>query len=601
MLGRRAPQDPSGAPDPAPSRHRHRAARTYRPRLPAAVLWPSAALVLVALLGLQAVRQAARPGEGLLSAEAFLRTATRDEASAAVFSPDGLAALHMAVYAAVTRAFDRADTLVTAGRELLLVVTVVSAVLLWGTARRLGFGSASTAVAMLVAGVPPLLSTMGLLDLPARFAVPWLLLAALLTVGGSPSRTGLGIALVSTVLAVLLAPDVLVLLLTGGAAALLTGVLAPRGTRRARLIAAGLLGGGAVAVALLLGDPAPGAAASGVAPGALLTAALVFVVIGGLAVATLDSLRVPAFALVATTLLTQLPSGRLSALVVCLPVAAVLSAGLARSLVRPRPETTRRVLRIAGATVLAAAALTTVVVLLRTPASTAAGRNPAGAVIDWARTGQSRDIHLVAENPLRAQLIHAGAGPDAVGPPGARPDEPQTTVLTVLSGAPPDGAMVLARFPGDGAAGPLLVVDPAPGIPTGEELTRRRSLAAALLANPATTPGERAADVLGSGEVDPRLLSVLAALGAQYGVGVQDFPLADGEPREGPLARRALVDRLAGDPLVPGAPATERLVAWLEAQLPPFAPDAVTSTEQGVRIEFAYVSAPDALVSASAP
>ncbi len=598
MLGRRAPRDPSGAPAPAPSRPRHRAARTDRPRLPAAVLWPSAALVLVALLGLRAVRQAARPGEGLLSAEAFLRTATRDEASAAVLSPDGLAALHMAVYAAVTRAFDRADTLVTAGRELLLVVTVVSAVLLWGTVRRLGFGSASTAVAMLVAGVPPMLSTVGLLDLPARFAVPWLLLAALLTAGGLPSRTGLGIALVCTVLAVLLAPDVLVLLLTGGAAALVTGVSAPRGTRRARLIAAALLGGAAVAVALLLADPAPGTAASGVAPGALLTAALVFVVIGGLAAATLGSLRVPALALVATTLLTQLPSGRLSALVVCLPVAAVLSAGLLRNLVRPRAETTRRVLRIAGATVLAAAALATVVVLLRTPASTAARRNPAGAVIDWAGTEHSPDTRLVAESPLRAQLIHAGADQDAVRPPGVRPDESQA-VLTVVSGAPPDGAMVLARFPG--AAGPLLVVDSAPGIPTGEELTRRRSLAAALLANPATTPGERAADVLGSGEVDPRLLSVLAALGAQYGIGVQDFPLADGEPREGPLARRALVDRLAGDPLVPGAPATERLVAWLQAQLPPFAPDAVTSTEQGVRIEFAYVSAPDALVSASAP
>jgi hypothetical protein len=555
--------------------------------------------VLVALLGLRAVRQAARPGEGLLSAEAFLRTATRDEASAGVLSPDGLAALHMAVYAAVTRAFDRADTLVAAGRELLLVVTVVSAVLLWGTARRLGFGSASTAVAMLVAGVPPLLSTVGLLDLPARFAVPWLLLAALLTVGGSPSRAALGIALVSAVLAVLLAPDVLILLLTGGAAALATGVLAPRGTRRARLIAAALLGGAAVAVALLLGDPAPGTAASGVAPGALLTAALVFVVIGGLAAAILGSLRVPALALVATTLLTQLPSGRLSALVVCLPVAAVLSAGLARNLVRPRAETTRRVLRIAGATILAAATLATVVVLLRTPASTAAGRNPAGAVIEWAGSELSPDTRLVAESPLRAQLVHAGADQDAVRPPGARHDEPRATVLTVVSGAPPDGAMVLARFPG--AAGPLLVVDPAPGIPTGEELTRRRSLAAALLANPATTPGERAAGVLGSGEVDPRLLSVLAALAAQYGIGVQDFPLADGEPSEGPLARRVLVDHLAGDPLVPGAPATERLVAWLEAQLPPFAPGAVTSTEQGVRIEFAYVSAPDALVSASAP
>jgi hypothetical protein len=53
--------------------------------------------------------------------------------------------------------------------------------------------------------------------------------------------------------------------------------------------------------------------------------------------------------------------------------------------------------------------------------------------------------------------------------------------------------------------------------------------------------------------------------------------------------------------LAPGAPATDRLVAWLEAQLPPFAPDSVVATEQGVRIGFDYVSAPDALVSAAAP
>jgi hypothetical protein len=301
---------------------------------------------------------------------------------------------------------------------------------------------------------------------------------------------------------------------------------------------------------------------------------------------------------VATALLTLLPWGRLSALVICLPVAAVVSAGLARELIA-RAGAPRRILRLAGATALAAGTLAAAVVLFRTPAPTADGRNPAGALVEWA--GPSRDLRLVAASPLRAQLIHAGADQDAVRPPGAGPDEPQATVLTVVSGEPPDGGLVLARFARAGDAGPLLVVDPAPGVPTDDELTRRRSLAAALLANPETTPGDRAAELLRSGEVDPRLLAVLAALGAQFGIGVQDFPLADGEPGDGVLARRALVDRMAGEPLTPGAPATERLVAWLEAQLPPFAPDSVVATEQGVRIEFAYVSAPDALVSASTP
>jgi hypothetical protein len=145
------------------------------------------------------------------------------------------------------------------------------------------------------------------------------------------------------------------------------------------------------------------------------------------------------------------------------------------------------------------------------------------------------------------------------------------------------------------------VVDASPGVPTPAELAHRQSLAAALLANPTTSTGPRAAAVLGSAQVDRRLLSLLAALGAQYGVGVQDFPLAEGEPDGGPPARRMLVDRVGEQPLVPGAPATERLLAWLDAQLPPFAPDEVGLTEDGVLIAFRYASAPDALVTRSAP
>ena len=605
MVGRRVLGDPP-AGDPVrarllgPRRHRHRAGRTGGPPLSAAALLPPAAVGLVVLLGVRALRRAPRPGEGLLAAEAFLRTATREEPSAAVLSPDGLGALHVAVYAAVTRAFDRADTLVAVGRELLLVAAITSAVLLWGIARRLGFGRASAAGAILLAGVPALLSSAALLDVPAALAVPWLLLAAWLTAPGRPAVPELVAAALSTAVAVLLAPVVLVLLLTGAAAALATGVLLRRATPGTRGIAAVLLVGAAVVIAVLL--PAPTRGVESLGSGTLATAALAFVVIGGLTAWTSERLRVPALALVATTLVALLPSGRLSTLVICLPVAAVLGAGLVRALVSRSPEAPQRVLRIAGAAALAAAVVASVVVLLRAPASATAGRNPAGALVSWVESGLSPETRLVAESPLRAHLIHAGADPDQVFPPGTpRPDEPGAPLLDVVQGDAPDDAVVLARFAGAGSAGPLLVVDPAPGTPTPEELGRRRSLAAALLDNPTTTTGDRAADVLRSGEIDPRLLALLAALGAQFGVGVQDFPLADGEPGEGPLPRRALIDRIAGDPTLPGAPATERLLAWLDAQLPPFHPDSVVPTDQGVRIEFAYVSGADALVSASAP
>jgi hypothetical protein len=62
-----------------------------------------------------------------------------------------------------------------------------------------------------------------------------------------------------------------------------------------------------------------------------------------------------------------------------------------------------------------------------------------------------------------------------------------------------------------------------------------------------------------------------------------------------------MVDAVGGSPLPPGAVATERLVAWLDAQLPPFAPDSVEVTDGGVLISFRYVSAPDALVTSTAP
>ena len=94
---------------------------------------------------------------------------------------------------------------------------------------------------------------------------------------------------------------------------------------------------------------------------------------------------------------------------------------------------------------------------------------------------------------------------------------------------------------------------------------------------------------------------LLAALVTQLGAGVADFPAAPGEPADGPLARRVLVDRLGADPLGPGLPATDRLLTFLDAQLPPFAADTVEVTDDGVLVGFRYESAPDRLVEESTP
>ena len=222
------------------------------------------------------------------------------------------------------------------------------------------------------------------------------------------------------------------------------------------------------------------------------------------------------------------------------------------------------------------------------PAPTSAGVAP--DVVQWLEEELPPDTPVTAADDVRAALAAAGSG-DRVGTtdPGA---------LQVVAGEPPEGDLVVARFEGAGGA-TLSVVDPAPGRPTAEELDRRMGLAEAVLANPVAGVTGRSADVLRDGDIDARLLGLLAGLVARMDVHVADLPPAPGQPSDGRPARRVLVDQAAGEPLTPGAGATDDLVAFLEAQRPPFAPDSVEQTDDGVLVAFDYVSAPDALVTAA--
>jgi hypothetical protein len=104
--------------------------------------------------------------------------------------------------------------------------------------------------------------------------------------------------------------------------------------------------------------------------------------------------------------------------------------------------------------------------------------------------------------------------------------------------------------------------------------------------------------VLRSADVDMRLLSLLAVLTAREGVDVAAFPRDDGA--EGP-ARSVLLTDVGGTPVGSGEPATAALTTWLDAQLPPFAPDSVEVTGDGVRLSHRYASDPDGLVTEVTP
>ena len=586
----------------APGPHRHRAAPDGSAPSRLALLWALAAVALTGALGAAALFRPGRAGEGALAANGFLLVHTGTVPGVPALSPDGVAALHLALYAPLTGGFARDDALLSVGRELLLVAALLSACLIWRVASRLGLGHGAAAVAVVLASLPLLFSGTALLDVPAQLAVPWGLAAAWAATADRRILRAL-LGLPALAVAALLAPPVLVPALAGAAMATFPTGLARRHPVRTALAiglaaAAGLVlwrlaaGGLGAETALPAADPGV------LGPAGLRAAAVAFLLVGMLAAWLLSAFRVPAITLVAGGLAALLPLDRLTILVVCLPLAAVLVAALSGRL---SDELTARGqrggmrgLQVGAAVALVALAGVAGARLTREPARMPAARGPA-ELLHWIRGELPQGTPVLAPSVVWAELVRAGADEKQLRLPGATAG-PQ---VQIVLGTIPPGTLVLSRVPGSGRP-PLLVLDRRRGVPTAGELARRQALAAALLANPTTVAGPRATTVLRAATVDERLLTVLAALGAQFGVSVHDLPPAPGQPPGG-LTRYALVDRLGGEPVTPGASTTARLTNWLGAQLPPFRPDSVQVTGDGVLIGFQYVSAPDELVSRAAP
>ena len=565
------------------------------------------AVLVVGLLGAHATVTPARLGEGELTAHGVLLLTPGAGLPVPASSPDGVGALHAAVYGMVTRALDRHETLVAADRELALVTILLSCVLLWRTARRVGLGDPASAAAVLLLG----LGVLGLTALPAApavhgvalLALPWLLLAGYLLAPGRPAPAALVAAVLASAVAVLLAPDVLVLVTSLAAAAVISSAslrqLSTAG--RAALVTAltALVGG--VALALDRGDPRP-VAATVLAGSGVLLGLVGLIALARLSGWRLRGLHAPAVGVLATATSFTL-TGRLPALVVGLPLAALLVAGAGEQVLRQagaapvRPRARLALRMVAGLALggVAAAALSS---LLRTTPTDLGARGHA-TLLAWIDEQLPPEGRVVAPPRIWAELVHAGADTDQVRLPGTAgaggPVAP--AVLTVVEGALPGGSTPVARFGLSGGRPDLLLADGSAGDPTPEEWARRRTLAAALLANPMTVDGSQAAGVLASAEVDPRMLALLAGIGVQLEVELAALPTVAGEERTGTLVRHAALLGGSGAPLRPGEPKTERLLAWLDAQWPPFAPDTVEVSNGGVRIGYRYVSAPDALVT----
>ena len=548
---------------------------------------------------------------------------------------DTAAALQIATYSLWRGLIGPASALVQA-RETMLVASVISALLVWALVRRLGLSTpAAIAAAFLTALTPWALSAHRLVE-PANLAVPWLLAGFLLSTPKTRRRLVAGPAALCLTIAVVTSTLVGVVLLAGLAASYAIGDVGERWSTSRRISAVATL---AVAAALLL------AALAGVFGDRLALAETVALPEPGpvdialaiaAVVASLAGLRIrwlQPFALVFIVLATSaaaLPDPvRTPALLLAVPAGAVLLAALTESAMQ----------WLAGAwrfgtmpRRLVAVGIAVVVLTVGGVAAAAAPDSypPAGtdggvAARRWIENNLGDEAILVADDVVWPELVDAGIPTDRLVSYSGLGDTEQASTQLVQAaldgkaGAPPvfvigrrtagmAGSVVQLARTADQRSVPLARMGPGRRTeirqvfpdPAGaqrvasRETVIRRAISVELAQNPGLVLAGEARAVLAAGQVDPRLLSVLASLAARQRIGVASFPAASGElgvgtPDTAPLRRRVLITSVDGVPIAASAASTRLLQRWLAAQLPPYRPASVV-IEAGLGLNLRYLA-----------
>lgn len=448
--------------------------------------------------------------------------------------PDRVASVHLALYSELTGAADRHSTAAGALRELLLLFVVAGALSLFVLCRQFGLSTVTALGVVLLAYVAPALASAQVLVYSATLATTWLLVAAILLAARptTAALTGLtrtlGVVLIA--LAALLTPVALLLPVGVLAVAVITGTLFPRWglVRRVLSVAAVLV---LLAAAGAAGfDLQPGIEDSAVPPSTLVALAAAGLVLA--AVATWRVLWIRPLALGCVPLLAAaLPpwDQQAAALVLSLPVIAVLFGAVVEEAViglrRPGPAVRRG---IAAALV---AAATVGLLVLPAAATDAVDGAPPTELAAWLAVNTAQETMLEVDPLLWVELMRAGVPARRL----QRTDEvtadtPPTVLLAERDGQNADFPLV-ARF-GDG---PFVVdvrqrvADPVVAqTAMWAERVASQSFGAALADNPNVTPDDAIGDDLRSGNVDSRLLTVLATAAADFSFTIDSFPRTNG-------------------------------------------------------------------------
>jgi hypothetical protein len=115
---------------------------------------------------------------------------------------------------------------------------------------------------------------------------------------------------------------------------------------------------------------------------------------------------------------------------------------------------------------------------------------------------------------------------------------------------------------------------------------------AALALNPNLSASTDAVDELDAGQVDERLLNVIATLVIQHHLQIGAFPVVDGEDGIGAPRRIVEIDAIDFEPVSAGTPAVASLEAFLDSQLTSYRPvdvaiDTHPSGSASLRITYA--------------
>jgi len=610
-------------PDP-PERRRHPAwpvAAALNPRraglvaalLVAGTLAGAAWLLLAGLSGAPPVSAA----EGSFAVRAFAINRFGVGSAHLPWWDGGIAALQVAAYETVSGALGRTATAVVAAREAMVAAAVLTGVCVAMAARRLQMSVPATVAAVALYGFLPVAVLLHRTADPANLGALWLCAGVAVATGGTRRPGAAVVATGYLVLAVLTTPAVLLVLVPLVTALVFAGDVGRlRGAGRWVVAQVGLVGY-AVLIRLLRFGDLPGLPTDTALP-ALTGLDQVLVVatgLGLLAALGVRWLRPLAVALIGLAVAALLaPGARLPLAILAVPLAAVLLPALADTAVAWWRRWWAARSRIAGqasgraevgvpavvAGVLVAALLVAWLPTSR-PLRTADGADSSlDRARDWVMASLPTRPRLAVDDALWAGLVDAGYPVGQLVAAGGLGPAPEAfrggwsdCVFTVgrdrgLLAADATDVARQAREHSAPVAGwglgadrvqaRRVYVDPSGALAQAVRDARSRAeVGGELVSNPRLRLAPQAAELVRRGDVDARLMVVLAAMTAVRTLDISAFPVVDGEDDRLPR-RQVAVTAVDGQPVRPGATVADLLDRWLRAQQSPFRPASVTVT-----------------------